>query len=91
MQALAIATYPMYRGIAKVLGMDVKDVPKDYDESIRILKDNYNDYQFFFFHVKETDLAGEDGNFPEKIKAIENADKLIPQIMELNPQVLYNR
>ncbi len=88
MKALAIATYPMYRGIAKVLGMDVKAVPKDYDESIKILKDNFNDYQFFFFHVKETDLAGEDGNFPEKVKAIENADKLIPEIMGLNPQVL---
>lgn len=88
MKALAIATYPMYRGIAKVLGMDVKGVPKDYNESIQILKDNYNDYQFFFFHVKETDLAGEDGNFPEKVKAIENADKLIPELMGLNPQVL---
>jgi 2,3-bisphosphoglycerate-independent phosphoglycerate mutase len=88
MKALAIATYPMYRGIAKVLGMDVRHEPKDYDESIKILKDNYNDYQFFFFHIKETDLAGEDGNFPEKVRAIENADKILPEIMGLNPQVL---
>jgi 2,3-bisphosphoglycerate-independent phosphoglycerate mutase len=88
MKALAIATYPMYRGIAKVLGMDVRHEPKDYDESIKILKDNYNAYQFFFFHMKETDLAGEDGNFPEKVRAIENADKIVPEIMGLNPQVL---
>ncbi len=88
MKALAIATYPMYRGIAKVLGMDVKAVPRDYTESVQILKDNYNDYQFFFFHVKETDLAGEDGNFPEKVKAIEDADKLLAQIVGLDPQVL---
>jgi 2,3-bisphosphoglycerate-independent phosphoglycerate mutase len=88
MKALAIATYPMYRGIAKVLGMDVRHEPKNYDESIKILKDNYNDYQFFFFHIKETDLAGEDGNFPEKVRAIENADKILPEIMGLNPQVL---
>jgi 2,3-bisphosphoglycerate-independent phosphoglycerate mutase len=88
MKALAIATYPMYRGIAKVLGMDVRHAPKDYDESLKILKDNYNDYQFFFFHMKETDLAGEDGNFPEKVKAIENADKILPEIMGLNPQTL---
>jgi 2,3-bisphosphoglycerate-independent phosphoglycerate mutase len=88
MKALAIATYPMYRGIAKVLGMDVRHEPKNYDESIEILKDNYNDYQFFFFHMKETDLAGEDGNFPEKVRAIENADKILPEIMGLNPQVL---
>ena len=88
LRALAIATYPMYRGVAKVLGMDVKHEPKDYNESIRILKDNYNDYQFFFFHVKETDLAGEDGNFSEKVSAIENVDKMIPEIVSLNPQVL---
>ena len=78
----------MYRGVAKVLGMDVKHEPKDYNESIRILKDNYNDYQFFFFHVKETDLAGEDGNFSEKVRAIENVDKMISEIVSLNPQAL---
>lgn len=88
MKALAIATYPMYRGIAKVLGMDVKGVPRDYSESIQILKSNYNDYQFFFFHFKETDLAGEDGNFPEKVTAIENADRLLADIMSLDPQVV---
>ncbi|MCX5799249.1 MAG: hypothetical protein NTU90_06795, partial [Proteobacteria bacterium] len=60
LNALAIATYPMYRGIAKVLGMDVKEEPKDYQEMIRILKENYSSYQFFFLHIKETDLAGED-------------------------------
>jgi len=88
LNALAIATYPMYRGIAKVLGMDVRHEPKDNEESLRILKENYNDYQFFFFHVKETDLAGEDGNYPEKVKAIESVDKLIPEIYGLNPRVL---
>ena len=87
-KALAIATYPMYRGIAKVLGMDVKAVPKDYDESIKILKENYDAYQFFFFHVKETDLAGEDGNFTEKVRAIEMVDGMINEIAVLGPQVL---
>lgn len=88
LNALAIATYPMYRGIAKVLGMDVKEEPKDYGEMIRILKDNYNSYQFFFMHIKEADLAGEDGNFPAKVAAIENVDKIVPEICNLNPQVL---
>ncbi|MEN6616643.1 MAG: 2,3-bisphosphoglycerate-independent phosphoglycerate mutase [Syntrophorhabdus sp.] len=88
MKALAIATYPMYRGIAKVLGMDVKDEPANYDEAVAILKKYYNDYQFFFFHVKETDLAGEDGNFEEKVKAIENVDPIIPAIAGLEPHAL---
>ena len=88
MKSLAIATYPMYRGIAKVLGMDVKDEPGSYEEAVAILKKNYNDYQFFFFHVKETDLAGEDGNFEEKVKAIEVVDKIVPEIAGLNPHAL---
>lgn len=88
MKALAIATYPMYRGIAKVLGMDVKDEPGSYDEALAILKKNYKDYQFFFFHVKETDLAGEDGNFEEKVKAIENVDRILPEISGLDPKTL---
>lgn len=88
MKALAIATYPMYRGIAKVLGMDVKEEPGSYEEAVAILKKNYNDYQFFFFHVKETDLAGEDGNFEEKVKAIEVVDKIVPEIAGLNPHAL---
>ncbi len=88
MKALAIATYPMYRGIAKVLGMDVKDEPANYEEAVAILKKHYSDYQFFFFHVKETDLAGEDGNFEEKVKAIEYVDRIVPEIAGLNPQAL---
>lgn len=88
MASLAIATYPMYRGVAKVLGMDVAGEPANYDESLRILRENYDRYQFFFFHVKETDVAGEDGNFPSKVAAIEMVDKLIPEINALKPQVL---
>lgn len=88
MKALAIATYPMYRGIAKVLGMDIKDEPRDYQEMMATLRENYDAYQFFFLHIKETDLAGEDGNFPEKVQAIEKVDALVPEIYSLNPQVL---
>ncbi len=88
MKALAIATYPMYRGIAKVLGMDVKDETKDYRGMVKALRDNYDSYQFFFLHIKETDLAGEDGNFPEKVVAIENIDPIVPDIYSLNPHVL---
>ena len=88
MNALAIATYPMYRGIAKVLGMDVKEETKDYDEMVKILKNNYDDYQFFFMHIKETDTAGEDGNFPAKVDAIERADRIVSAIYDMKPDVL---
>lgn len=88
MDALAIATYPMYRGVAKVLGMDVRGEPKDYKDVLRVLRENYDAYQFFFLHIKETDLAGEDGDFPAKVKAIEEIDKVVPEIFALNPQTL---
>lgn len=88
LKALAIATYPMYRGIAKLLGMDVKGEPADYGEVTEVLKEHYGAYQFFFIHIKETDVAGEDGDFQAKVKAIEAVDAIIPAISGLNPDVL---
>jgi 2,3-bisphosphoglycerate-independent phosphoglycerate mutase len=78
MASLAITTYPMYRGIAKLLGMKVENEPKNYDDMVAILAKHYEKYQFFFMHVKETDVAGEDGNFEEKVKAIEAVDTITP-------------
>jgi 2,3-bisphosphoglycerate-independent phosphoglycerate mutase len=88
MDALAITTYPMYRGIAKLLGMKVEKEPQDYPEMVAILREHYEKYQFFFMHVKETDVAGEDGNFAEKVKAIEMVDRIVADIYALKPKVL---
>lgn len=88
MDALAITTYPMYRGIAKLLGMKVEKEPQDHAEMVAILRDHYEKYQFFFVHIKETDVAGEDGNFPEKVKAIETVDRIVSDLRALNPKVL---
>ena len=88
MDALAIATYPMYRGIAKVLGMKVEKEPRDYKEMTDILKEHYDRYQFFFMHIKETDVAGEDGNFDAKVTAIEEVDRIVPDIYATGPQVM---
>jgi 2,3-bisphosphoglycerate-independent phosphoglycerate mutase len=88
MEALAITMYPMYRGIAKLLGMRVEKEPKDYGEMVSILKEHYDRYQFFFMHVKETDVAGEDGNFADKVRAIEMVDRIVPEIRALRPKVI---
>jgi len=88
MEALAITTYPMYRGLAKLLGMKVEKEPKDYGEMVAILREHYDKYQFFFMHVKETDVAGEDGNFTEKVKVIETVDRIVADIYALKPHVL---
>jgi 2,3-bisphosphoglycerate-independent phosphoglycerate mutase len=88
LNALAIAGYPMYRGIARLLGMVIGPQPGTIKEEIAALRDNYEKYDFFFVHVKPTDSRGEDGNFDAKVKVIEEVDSLIPLVMDLNPDVL---
>lgn len=88
MRALALASYPMYRGIARLLGMEIREKPETIKESFELLSRYYSEYQFFFLHVKETDIMGEDGNFYGKVKVIEEVDSLIPSLWELGPNVL---
>jgi len=84
----AIASYPMYRGLAQLVGMDVLKTGKTIEEEIQTLKQNYASYDFFFVHIKGTDTAGEDGNFEAKVKVIENVDRLVPEVTALNPDVI---
>jgi 2,3-bisphosphoglycerate-independent phosphoglycerate mutase len=88
LNALAIAAYPMYRGIARLLGMVIGPQPSSLKEEFIALRDQYDKYDFFFLHVKPTDSRGEDGNFDAKVAVIEEVDTLIPMITELNPDVL---
>jgi 2,3-bisphosphoglycerate-independent phosphoglycerate mutase len=88
LNALAIATYPMYRGLAKLVGMHAPALEGTVEDEIAFLKDNYDAYDFFFLHVKKIDSYGEDGNFAEKVKRIEEFDQLLPQIQAMNPDVL---
>jgi len=88
LKSLAIAQYPMYRGVARLVGMDVKDIPADPSQLVDLLKANFQEYDFFFLHYKYTDSRGEDGDFDAKVQAIESADALIPGILEAAPEVL---
>ena len=88
LKAIAIAMYPMYRGVAKLVGMDSPPAAHDYEEEIDMLEENWDKYDFFFVHIKKTDSYGEDGNFPAKVGEIEKVDKLLPRIMALDPDVL---
>lgn len=83
----AIATYPMYKGIARLAGMEVVAAGDTIQSEVETLKDNRGDYDFFFFHVKKTDSAGEDGDFDRKAEIIEETDSIIPGIMALKPDV----
>ncbi len=89
LRAAAIAAYPMYRGVAQLAGMDLF-VPggEAAADAFAIAKEKWNDYDFFFLHVKGTDMAGEDGNFAAKQAVIEATDAALPQLMALRPDVL---
>jgi 2,3-bisphosphoglycerate-independent phosphoglycerate mutase len=88
LRSLAIAQYPMYRGVARLVGMDVKDVPGKPSELPVLLGRHFHDYDFFFLHFKYTDSRGEDGDFPAKVEAIESVDALVPAILDPAPEVL---
>jgi len=84
----SIANYPMYRGLTRLLGMDVLDVGPSTEEIFAVLEKNYDRYNFFYLHFKKTDSAGEDGNYENKVKAIEEIDQFIPRLWNLKPAVL---
>ena len=87
-RAGAIATYPMYRGVAKLIGMDVLTTGETIEDEVETLKAQWADYDFFFVHVKKTDSYGEDGNFAGKIEVIEHVDHVLPEILALEPDVV---
>ena len=84
----AIAVYPMYKGLAQLVGMEIVGKPNTLAEEIDVLEQAWNDYDFFFVHFKYTDSRGEDGNFAEKVKMIEHFDAIVPRVMKLKPKVL---
>lgn len=88
LNAAAIATYPMYRGLAALVGMEVIKTGETLADEVKTLKEHYINYNFFFMHVKETDEAGEDGEQIQKARWIEEFDKHLPMIINLKPDVL---
>lgn len=84
----AIAVYPMYRGLARLVGMDVLDAGQTVDDQLQRLEAAWNDYDFFFVHYKYTDSTGEDGNFAAKVEQTEKVDAAVPRITALKPDVL---
>ena len=88
LRAAAIAVYPMYKGLARLVGMEIVGQAQTLDEQIDVLEKHWNDFDFFFMHFKYTDSTGEDGNFDGKVQRIEELDAAIPRIIQRRPQVL---
>lgn len=85
----AIAAYPMYKGVARLVGMHPIEIEgNSIEDEVKILEDNFQNYDFFFLHIKQADSAGEDGDWKRKVSVIEEVDRLIPRIRRLNPEVL---
>ena len=88
LRAAAIAVYPMYKGLARLVGMDVIGKAQSLTEQVEVLAQAWKDYDFFFLHFKYTDSTGEDGAFDAKVKRIEELDAALPAIEKLGPTVL---
>ncbi|MCD4727417.1 MAG: 2,3-bisphosphoglycerate-independent phosphoglycerate mutase, partial [Pirellulales bacterium] len=88
LRAAAIAVYPMYKGLAQLVGMEVVGEPGTLEEEIDVLAKAWADHDFFFVHFKYTDSRGEDGDFNAKVKMIEQFDAIVPRVMALEPTVL---
>jgi len=84
----AIATYPMYKGIASLVGMDIIDCGNTLLDQVVSLEGVFGRYDFIYFHYKATDMAGEDGDFDRKVRLIEEFDSLVSRIRRLEPDVL---
>ena len=84
----AVAAYPMYRGLARVVGMKVIQTGQSFEDELDALSERYEDHDFFYLHYKPADAAGEDGSFEAKVKTLEDLDVCIPRVLDLNPDVL---
>jgi len=87
-RAAAIANYPMYRGLARLVGMEVVPTGDTIESEFETLLEDWDKYDFFYLHIKKTDSYGEDGNRDGKVHIIEEVDGCLPKLLDLKPDVL---
>jgi 2,3-bisphosphoglycerate-independent phosphoglycerate mutase len=89
LRAASVAVYPMYKGVSRLVGMEILPVNGDSPaDEFATVRRHWNDYDFFFVHIKKTDSTGEDGNFDAKVHVIETVDEALPALLGLEPDVL---
>ncbi len=88
LRGVAVAQYPMYRGVSRLVGMEAAPVPGSDEEAVAVLEEVFGDFDFHFLHFKSPDARGEDGDFQAKVEALESLDGLLDRVVALNPEVL---
>jgi 2,3-bisphosphoglycerate-independent phosphoglycerate mutase len=88
LSGLAVASYPMYRGVARLVGMDVPGEPKSDEEAVSLIETTFGTAAFHFLHFKAPDARGEDGSFEAKVAAIEAVDAFVPRLADLGADVI---
>ncbi|MDX1613966.1 MAG: 2,3-bisphosphoglycerate-independent phosphoglycerate mutase [Candidatus Promineifilaceae bacterium] len=90
LKAACVAVYPMYKGVSRLVGMDILETGKDFGpaEEFQVVADHWDDYDFFFVHIKPTDSRGEDGDIEAKADVIETVDAELGRLLDLHPDVL---
>jgi len=88
LRAAAIANYPMYRGLGKLIGMQALDGGNTLADEFDTLEQHWRDFDFFYVHAKKIDSAGEDGDFDRKVKQIETVDEQVARLLQLKPDVI---
>lgn len=86
-RAAAIAAYPMYRGLAKLVGMTVLKTGTSFADEMETLRENWDAFDYFFIHYKPADSAGEDGDFQKKMRALEDIDAYIEDLHAMQADV----
>src|SRR5215471_2755015 len=88
LRSAALAIYPMYKGLARAVGMDILNCGNAFPDQLRTLETQWDGYDYFFIHYKYTDSCGEDGDFLAKVNHIETLDSSIGSLVNLEPAVL---
>ncbi len=89
LRSACVAAFPMYRGLARLVGMDVLEAENSWESELAVLHEQMRNYDFFFLHLKETDKVGEDGDFEAKVELIERFDEeVVPRLLRMNFDVL---
>lgn len=89
LRSACVAGYPMYKGLAKLLGMNVLECAPNWEDEVSVVEKNKDSYDFFLLHFKEFDQAGEDGNFELKVELLEQFDeRILPKVIKMGFDVL---